>query len=263
MSSEIAAIQGYHIPPGRIDVGIKRILAINRIMKASQPQPVRPRRSLAAPPGQHDLGCSRLIARYPALDSCCRDIVTATETLRDVFASGRKLLICGNGGSAADSEHIVGELMKGFLKKRPVDEAVRASLEGIAGREGAEIAACLQGALPAIALTSQVSLTSAISNDTRANMVFAQQVYGLGGPGDALLGISTSGNSSNVVNAFIVAKGLNLRTIALTGRSGGRLSSLADVVIRVPADGVAEIQELHLPVYHALCIALEDSFFAS
>ncbi len=153
--------------------------------------------------------------------------------------------------------------MKGFLKKRPITDAVRERLEVSAGAEGAEIAATLQGALPAIALTSQVSLTSAVSNDTHANMVFAQQVYGLGETGDALLGISTSGNSRNVINAFVVAKVLGLRTIALTGRSGGRLASLADIGIRVPADGVAEIQEYHLPVYHALCIDLEETFFSS
>jgi D-sedoheptulose 7-phosphate isomerase len=197
------------------------------------------------------------------LESCCSDVVSAIEALREVFSSGKKLLVCGNGGSAADSEHIVGELMKGFLKKRPVGDAVRQRLEAIAGAESAEIAEALQGALPAIALTSQVSLTSAISNDTHSNMVFGQQVYGLGDSGDALLGISTSGNSSNVINAFIVAKVLGMRTIALTGRSGGRLGSLAEIAIRVPADGVAEIQEFHLPVYHALCIDLEETFFSS
>jgi D-sedoheptulose 7-phosphate isomerase len=196
------------------------------------------------------------------LDVCCSDILSAIETLRDVFTSGNKLLVCGNGGSAADSEHIVGELMKGFLKKRPVGDAARERLAAVAGREGAEVAANLQEALPAIALTSQVSLTSAVSNDTHSNMVFAQQLYGLGGAGDALLGISTSGNSRNVINAFIVARALGLRTIALTGRSGGRLASLAEIAIRVPADGVAEIQEFHLPVYHAVCIDLEDAFFS-
>lgn len=232
-------------------------------MEVSPPKSVRSRPPRSARSSQRSFGRSRLIRRYPALDSCWRDIRAALETLRDVFASGRKLLICGNGGSAADSEHIVGELMKGFLKKRPVDDGVRKRLQAIAGSEGAEIAGCLQGALPAIALTSQVSLNSAISNDTRASMVFAQQVYGLGKAGDALLGISTSGNSSNVVKAFTVAKGMKMHTIALTGRSSGRLASLADVAIRVPANRVAEIQELHLPVYHALCIALEDSFFAS
>jgi len=206
---------------------------------------------------------SQLIARYPQLNSCREEIAAAVLLLRDVFASGKKLLVCGNGGSAADSEHIVGELMKGFLKKRPVGEAFRDELERTAPQEGETSGRRLQGALPAIALTSQISLSTAISNDTDAGMVFAQQVYGLGQPGDALLGISTSGNSSNVINAFIVAKVLGMRTIALTGRSGGRLASLAEISIRVPADSVAEIQEFHLPVYHALCIDLEETFFSS
>jgi phosphoheptose isomerase len=232
-------------------------------VKVSQLQPNRPQPILARFSSQRGPGCDQLIARYPALDSCCSDILSAIDTLRNVFSSGKKLFVCGNGGSAADSEHIVGELMKGFLKKRPIGDAVRERLEAIAGAESAEIAATLQGALPAIALTSQISLTSAVSNDTHSNMVFAQQVYGLGEAGDALLGISTSGNSSNVINAFIVAKALGMRTIALTGRSGGRLASLAEISICVPADGVAEIQEFHLPVYHALCIDLEETFFSS
>ena len=232
-------------------------------MKVSQLQPIRPLPIPTRFRNQPRPGCDQLIARYPALDSCCSDILSAIDALRDVFSSGKKLLVCGNGGSAADSEHIVGELMKGFLKKRPIGDPVRERLEAIAGAESAEIARTLQGALPAIALTSQVSLTSAVSNDTHSNMVFAQQVYGLGEAGDALLGISTSGNSSNVINAFIVAKALGMRTIALTGRSGGRLASLAEISIRVPADGVAEIQEFHLPVYHALCIDLEETFFPS
>jgi phosphoheptose isomerase len=232
-------------------------------MKASHPQPPRVRPALVAQPSGNRAEPSQLVTRYPVLGSCWKDIVTATDTLRRVFGAGKKLLVCGNGGSAADSEHIVGELMKGFLKKRPIDEAVQASLEAVAPGEGGEIGRCLQGALPAIALTSQISLSSAISNDTDATMVFAQQIYALGEPGDAVLGISTSGNSRNVVNALIVARALGLHTIALTGRSGGRLNSCVDIVIRVPADGVAEIQELHLPVYHALCIELEESFFAS
>jgi D-sedoheptulose 7-phosphate isomerase len=204
-----------------------------------------------------------LVERHQALASCRDDIFAAYKSLVDVFESGGKLLVCGNGGSAADSEHIVGELMKGFLKKRPIDANMQSRLRRISGPAAAQIAKRLQGALPTIALTSQVSLNTAISNDTGADMVFAQQVYGLGRRGDALLGISTSGNSVNVLNAFVIAKALDMRTIALTGRSGGRLCTLADIAIRVPADDVAQIQELHLPVYHALCIALESSFFHS
>jgi D-sedoheptulose 7-phosphate isomerase len=246
-----------------IGVGTIQIVAINHIMKVSHHQSLYLRPALVAQRLPNRAEPSQLVTRYPALEACWQDIVIATNTLREVFGTGKKLMVCGNGGSAADSEHIVGELMKGFLKKRPVDEAFQASLAAVAPEEGREIGRCLQGALPAIALTSQVSLTSAISNDTDASMVFAQQVYALGQPGDALLGISTSGNSRNVINALIVARALGLHTIALTGRFGGRLNSRADTVIRVPAEGVAEIQEFHLPVYHALCIELEEIFFAS
>lgn len=204
---------------------------------------------------------SRLIERYPILASCSADIAAAIELLHHLFSSGNKLLICGNGGSAADSEHIVGELMKGFVKPRKISAADAAKITKSGGPDGAAVATRLQGALPAIALTSQVSLNTAISNDTHAEMIFAQQIYGLGRKGDAVLGISTSGNSRNVINAFIVARALELRTIALTGRSGGLLPPFADVIIRVPADTVLEIQELHLPVYHAVCVELEERFF--
>jgi D-sedoheptulose 7-phosphate isomerase len=153
------------------------------------------------PPGRTDpaprpspgiVELSQLIARYSQLDSCREEIAAAVQVLRDVVASGKKLLVCGNGGSAADSEHIVGELMKGFLKKRPVCEAFRGELKKNAPQEAREIGSRLQGAFPAMALTSQISLSTAISNDTDASVVFAQQVYGLGQPGDALLEISTS-----------------------------------------------------------------------
>lgn len=206
---------------------------------------------------------SKLVERYPALIPCFDAVVEAAQLLTEVFSSGKKLLICGNGGSAADSEHIVGELMKGFILPRKISESDVARLAAVGGQEGLDVAATLQRALPAIALTSQISLTSAIANDTGSEMVFAQQIFGLGQPGDALLGISTSGNSANVVRAFIVAKARGLKTIALTGRSGGRLVGLADISVRVPADHVAEIQELHLPVYHALSMELEERFFSS
>jgi D-sedoheptulose 7-phosphate isomerase len=206
---------------------------------------------------------SRLIERYPALAPCAGDISSAIELLHALFSSGNKLLVCGNGGSAADSEHMVGELMKGFMKPRKIPAADAAKIQKAGGTDGAEVAARLQGALPAIALTSQVSLNTAVSNDIHAEMIFAQQVYGLGRKGDAVLGISTSGNSRNVVNAFVVARALELKTIALTGRSGGLLPPFADVIIRVPADTVLEIQELHLPVYHTLCVELEERFFPS
>lgn len=204
---------------------------------------------------------SRLFARYPDLKVCENDLAAALELLANVFADERNLLICGNGGSAADSEHMVGELMKGFVKPRRISEEHVTRLTEACGELGATVAAGLQGALPAISLVSQVALNSAVANDNAAEMVFAQQVYGLGKEGDALLGISTSGGSHNVINAVVAAKAFGLKTIALTGRSGGKLAPMADVAIRVPADTVMEIQELHLPVYHWLCVALEERFF--
>lgn len=203
---------------------------------------------------------SSLLDRYPALGACQTDLRAAFEVLATVYRSGNKLLVCGNGGSAADSEHIVGELMKGFLKRRPIPAEHATQLEA-AGSAGKEIARRLQGTLAAISLPSQMSLLTATANDGDFDMVFAQQVYGLGRPGDVLLAISTSGTSRNISNAVIVAKTFGMKSIALTGRTGGDLASLADVAIKVPSDNVAEIQELHLPVYHWLSTELEAAFF--
>ena len=205
---------------------------------------------------------SRLIERYPILFPCRGDIQAVIEELTRLYRAGNKLLVCGNGGSASDSEHIVGELMKGFLLKRPLPPTEASRLAEVGGALGREIAARLQGALPAIALTSPVAISTAVSNDIHGDMVFAQQVNGLGSAGDALLGISTSGNARNVINACVVARARGMKTIVLTGRTGGGLRAHADMAICVPADGVVEIQELHLPVYHVLCMALEETFFA-
>jgi D-sedoheptulose 7-phosphate isomerase len=204
---------------------------------------------------------SLLLERYPVLRPCEKELGAALDLLVVAYQAGNKLLVCGNGGSAADSEHMVAELMKGFLKRRPIPSSHQAQLEAAHPTDGKTIASRLQGALPAISLASPLSLTSAIANDIAFEMIFAQQVYGLGRPGDVLLGISTSGNSKNVSNAVIVAKAVGLRTIALTGRSGGALAPLADTAIKVPADDIAEIQELHLPVYHWLSTELEETFF--
>ena len=204
---------------------------------------------------------SELFARYPILEPCERDLQAALALLTAAYASGNKVLICGNGGSAADCEHIVGELMKGFQKARQISEAHTAQLASAAGELGTTIARQLQGALPAISLVSHVSLGTAVANDTGADLVFAQQVYGYGKPGDVLLGISTSGNARNVINAVATAKAFGLGSVILTGRKGGNVAGMADVAIRVPADTVVEIQELHLPVYHWLCIALEAELF--
>jgi len=203
----------------------------------------------------------RLLERHPILSPCADSLTSAFEILVAAYKNGNKLLVCGNGGSAADSEHIVAELMKGFLKRRPISAADGAKLEESGGAAGKAIATRLQGTLAAISLPSQMSLLTATANDGDFDMVFAQQVYGLGKPGDILLAISTSGASKNICNAVVVAKAFGLKSIALTGKSGGDLAPLADVAIKVPSDNVAEIQELHLPVYHWLSTELEAAFF--
>jgi D-sedoheptulose 7-phosphate isomerase len=205
---------------------------------------------------------SSLLKRYPVLQACEKELSSALDLLVTAYQGGNKLLVCGNGGSAADSEHMVAELMKGFLKRRPISSAHAAQIEAADKTDGMAIAQHLQGALAAISLASPTALTSAIANDISYEMIFAQQVYGLGRPGDVLLGISTSGNSKNVSYAISVAKALGLGTIVLTGRSGGALAGLADVTIKVPVDDIVEIQELHLPVYHWLSTELEEIFFA-
>jgi D-sedoheptulose 7-phosphate isomerase len=203
----------------------------------------------------------RLVNRYRDLTACRNQIEEAFHLLRDSFSQGGLLLVCGNGGSAADSEHIVGELMKGFQRPRPVPPQLQQALQADWGTRGSEFGKLLQGTLPALSLTSQGALVSAIANDLAPDMIFAQQVYGYGRKGDTLLGISTSGNSANVCNAFRIARTLGLTTIGLTGRDGGELRELADCLIRVPRATTLEIQELHLPVYHTLCVMLEQAFF--
>ncbi|MDI9484072.1 MAG: SIS domain-containing protein [Bacillota bacterium] len=203
-----------------------------------------------------------LLTRYPDLESCLRDVNEAFEIWRDSFASGHKTLICGNGGSAADSEHIVGELMKGFISRRPVGEDFLLKAEALYGDHGRYLANHLQGALPAISLSSQLGLISAFGNDVSFDMVYAQQVYGYGKPGDVLVAISTSGNSPNVLHAVQVAKLRGLGVIGFTGKHGGEMAKLCDVSIQVPDDETYRIQERHLAIYHTLCIMLEEEFFA-
>ncbi len=204
---------------------------------------------------------NNLIDRYPKLNVCRDDIIMAYELLETVYSNGRKLLVCGNGGSASDSEHIVGELMKEFKLKRKIYSEQAAALKEIDSELGQVLADNLQGALPAISLTGHSSLQTAFMNDAVPELVFAQQVNGYGKPGDVFLGISTSGNSKNVLYAAVNAKAKGLKVIGLTGSKKSKLMEYADVCIRVPETETYKIQELHLPVYHCLCLMLEDKFF--
>jgi len=202
-----------------------------------------------------------LMERYPALSTIRTDIEAAYRALSDCFASGGKLLVCGNGGSAADADHIVGELMKGYLKRRPVPDEVQVRLRAADSTLGPALAEHLQGALPAVNLTAGSALLSAFGNDVRPELAYAQAAFGHGRKGDVLLGISTSGNASNVRSALVVGRAVGMTTIGLTGRGGGAMAGLCDILVAVPASRTFEIQELHLPVYHCLCAMVEDRFF--
>ena len=204
-----------------------------------------------------------LLTRYPALQSCEPDLTAAVEALLATYKKGGKLIVCGNGGSAADAEHIVGELMKGFLLPRKLGADMKAKFDAACPASADYFMKNLQGALPALSLVNTVALGTAFANDQAPDLVFAQQVLGMGNPEDTLLAISTSGNSTNVLYALDMARAKGLSTIALTGRSGGKMAAehRADITIRVPEDETYKIQELHLPVYHMLCIAVEQEFF--
>lgn len=202
-----------------------------------------------------------LIERIPRLLGCRQDINDAYVLLKKAYSNNRKLLVCGNGGSASDSEHIVGELMKEFRLKRKVYVNQAEAMKAIDPEMGQILAENLQGALPAICLTGHSALTTAFMNDANADLIFAQQVNGYGKPNDVFLGISTSGNSKNVLYAAITAKSKGLSVIGLTGEAESRLAEIADVCIRVPETETYKIQELHVPVYHCLCLMLEEYFF--
>ncbi len=204
-----------------------------------------------------------LISRYPELAVCRSDIMAAYEIMQQSFANGGKLLVAGNGGSAADAEHIVGELMKAFVLPRKPDDEMRQKLIAADSQMGAVLAENLQGALPAIALDGHISLSTAYLNDCEPLLCFAQQVNGYGNPTDVFWGISTSGNSQNILYAATVAKAKGMKIIGLTGEKESKLSQVADVCIRVPRTETYQIQELHLPVYHTLCLMLEDCFFGA
>lgn len=204
-----------------------------------------------------------LIDRFPCLETCKKDIISAYNILEEAYSAGRKLLVAGNGGSASDSEHIVGELMKEFKLKRKIYAAQIDRMMKIDAEMGTVLAEHLQGSLPAISLVGEPSLTTAFMNDAVPVLIFAQQVNGLGRAGDVFLGISTSGNSKNVLYAAVAARSKGLKVIGLTGEKENRLMDFADVCIRVPETETYKIQELHLPVYHCLCLMLEDKFFGN
>ena len=204
-----------------------------------------------------------LIERYPELRVCEESICKAVILLSNCFSSGHKLLIAGNGGSCADAEHIVGELMKGFMKQRKCPEEFADKLKSIDPNRGSELAEKLQGGLPAIALSNNQSLNTAYINDIPDSgpFIFAEQVYGYGKEGDVLLCISTSGNSKNIMNAVVVAKAKGLSIIGLTGEDGGELAKSSDSVIKAPSKETFIVQEYHLPIYHCICLMLEEKFF--
>ena len=206
---------------------------------------------------------NHLWKQFPQLVAQKETLMRSFSILCSCFRSGGKVLTCGNGGSASDSEHIVGELMKGFLLKRPLNEAQTDSLKAAGCPEPQKFAASLQCGLPAISLVSQSALLTAFVNDVQADMVFAQQTFSYGNRGDVLIALSTSGNSGNVVNAAIAAKAKGMAIISFTGESESKLSLISDETFRVPATETYQVQEYHLPLYHALCGLTDLELFLS
>lgn len=202
-----------------------------------------------------------LVERYPSLAPIKDDIVAAYLLLAESYQNGGKLLIAGNGGSAADAEHMVGELMKSFKLRRKVENDFAQKLIAEDQELGKVLAENLQGALPAIALDGHLSLSTAYMNDCEPLLCFAQQVNGFGRPGDVFVGISTSGNSKNVLYVAVAARAKGMKVLGLTGANDSKLKELSDVCIQVPQTETYMVQELHLPIYHCLCLMLEDKFF--
>jgi len=202
-----------------------------------------------------------LFTRYPQLAACRLPIEQAAAELVACFRQGGKLLLAGNGGSAADCLHIAGELLKGFRSTRPLSAEDRSALTALYGDEGRKLGAKLQRGLPAIALPAELALTSAMANDVDAELIYAQGVLAFGQPGDALLSISTSGAAKNVIAAARTARWRGMKTIALTGKDGGELAAICEIAIIAPGADTAEIQEYHLPIYHALCAVIETQLF--
>ena len=202
-----------------------------------------------------------LLKRYPQLEECKKDIIKGYLLLEKCYKDVGKLLVAGNGGSDADSEHIVGELMKRFKKPRHIETAYSEKLKLIDPERGKKLSENLERSLTAISLVTHEALTTAYINDVDGSGVFAQLLYGFGRMGDVFLGISTSGNSENIINATVVARASGIKIVGLTGANGGELANVADVVIRVPEIETYMIQELHLPIYHCWCLMLEDKFY--
>lgn len=202
-----------------------------------------------------------LMERYPKLNNVRREIIDAYLLMEESYENGGKLLIAGNGGSAADSEHIAGELMKRFKILRPVSKEYAEKLKEVDHVRGAELAKNLECSLMAIPLVAHEALTTAYINDVDGLGVFAQQLFGYGRKGDVFLGISTSGNSKNIMNATVVARASGIKVVGLTGAKGGELAMVADVAVKAPETETYMIQELHLPIYHCWCLMLEDHFF--
>lgn len=204
-----------------------------------------------------------LIERYPVLEACKEDIISGYELLEECYTKGGKLLIAGNGGSAADAEHIAGELMKRFKTPRPIPNELKERLIEIDSVRGENLSKNLERPLMAIPLVAHEALTTAYINDVDGLGVFAQQLYGFGKKNDVFLGISTSGNSQNVMSATVVARALEIKVLGLTGELGGELNMVSNVCVKVPETETYRIQELHLPVYHCWCLMLEDHFFGA
>lgn len=202
-----------------------------------------------------------LIHRYPQLADIHDEIMKASDCLIKCYQQGCKVLICGNGGSSSDSDHIAGELMKGVEQRRPLNDYMKEQLLSVSGERGSFLSGKLQIGLPAISLSAHTGLVTAVANDTDANLIYAQQVIGFGNMGDVLIGLSTSGNSQNILDAAITAKAKGMTVIGMTGETGGKLKSFCDILINVPERRTSFVQELHLPVYHTLCLMIENHFF--
>ncbi len=204
---------------------------------------------------------AQFFERHKELAYLEEQVKQAILVIAEAFRNGNKLLVCGNGGSSADADHIVGELMKGFEMKRPLGPNLQSALKDQYGERGAALASSLQQGLPAISLSAHTALLTAVANDLGGDYIYAQQVAGYGKRGDVLWAISTSGNSQNVINALMVARGSGLTTIGMTGETGGDMNDLCDVLLNVRGNSTAGIQELHLPVYHVICRMIETEFF--